>query len=481
MQNAITNTTDTIAAIATPPGIGGIGVIRISGADAFALVLPLVQRSQGQGEVPPSHQLTYARIIDPLSQEVLDDVLVAFMRAPATYTREDVVEIQGHGGPLILRRMLSAVLKQGARMAQPGEFTLRAFLNGRIDLAQAEAVMDLIGAQTEAGQRLAVQQLRGRLSEQLQVARHAILNVIAQIEVSIDFPEEDVPTPQATTLHGLVEVAQRQIEQLLAGAEQGRLYKQGLRTAIIGRPNVGKSSLLNALLRTDRAIVTPVAGTTRDTVEEVANLRGIPLHLIDTAGITPTDDPIEQIGVQRSRAAAEGADVIMLVFDGSEALTEQDRSVCTEVQAMGFGPPNDINVSYSRERPVIIVVNKDDASQAIDMDELQRLWPTSTVVHTSTRTGSGLPALEDTLAELVLAGKTVSSESVLVTSTRHQEALQRAAEHLRASQRSLEQDLPLDFVSIDLRAAYEALGEVTGEAASDDLLDTIFHEFCIGK
>ena len=478
MQNVITNTTDTIAAIATPPGVGGIGVIRVSGVDAFTQVLPLMQRSNGQIAVPTSHQLTYAHVIEPTTQEVLDDVLVAFMRAPHTYTREDVVEIQGHGGPLVLQRILRAVLAQGARMAQPGEFTLRAFLNGRIDLAQAEAVMDLIGAQTEAGQRLALQQLRGRLSEQLQEARHAVLNVIAQIEVSIDFPEEDVPTPQSEALHVLIEGAQRQIGQLLAGAEQGRLYKQGLRTAIIGRPNVGKSSLLNALLRTDRAIVTPVAGTTRDTVEEVANLRGVPLHLIDTAGITPTDDPIEQIGVQRSRAAAEGADVVMLVFDGSEALTEQDRAVCAEVQTMGFGSPVQTG---ARTRPIIVVVNKADYRQHIEMDELQRLWPASTLVHTSTRTGTGLPALEDALVELVLAGKTVSSDSVLVTSVRHQEALQRAADSLQASQLSLAQALPLDFVSIDLRAAYEALGEVTGEAASDDLLDTIFSEFCIGK
>jgi len=480
MQNAITNTTDTIAAIATPPGIGGIGVIRVSGADAFALVLPLVRRSHGQSDVPPSHQLTYARVVEPTSQEVLDDVLVAFMRAPHTYTREDVVEIQGHGGPLVLRRILRAVLTQGARMAQPGEFTLRAFLNGRIDLAQAEAVMDLIGAQTEAGQRLAVQQLRGRLSEQLQVARHAILNVIAQIEVSIDFPEEDVPTPQTVALQSLIAKAQQQIDQLLAGSEQGRLYKQGLRTAIIGRPNVGKSSLLNALLRMDRAIVTPVAGTTRDTVEEVANVRGVPLHLIDTAGITPSSDPIEQIGVQRSREAAEGADVVMLVFDGSEILTAQDYQVCTEVQAMGFGSTQYTN-TYSRARPVLLVVNKADYPLVIKDEELQRLWPSSSIVHTSTRTGTGLPELEDTLAELVLAGKTVSSDSVLVTSARHQEALQRVASHLQASQTSLEQDLPLDFVSIDLRAAFEALGEVTGETASEDLLDTIFSEFCIGK
>lgn len=480
MQNAITNTTDTIAAIATPPGIGGIGVIRVSGADAFALVLPLVRRSHGQTDVPPSHHLTYARVVEPNTQEVLDDVLVAFMRAPHTYTREDVVEIQGHGGPLVLRCILRAVLTQGARMAQPGEFTLRAFLNGRIDLAQAEAVMDLIGAQTEAGQRLAVQQLRGRLSEQLQVARHAILNVIAQIEVSIDFPEEDVPTPQTAALQSLIVKAQQQIDQLLAGAEQGRLYKQGLRTAIIGRPNVGKSSLLNALLRMDRAIVTPVAGTTRDTVEEVANVRGVPLHLIDTAGITPSSDPIEQIGVQRSREAAEGADVVMLVFDGSENLTPQDYQVCTEVQAMGFGSTQYTN-TYSRARPVLLVVNKADYPLVVKDEELQRLWPSSSIVHTSTRTDAGLPELEDALADLVLAGKTVSSDSVLVTSARHQEALQRVASHLQASQTSLEQDLPLDFVSIDLRAAFEALGEVTGETASEDLLDTIFSEFCIGK
>ncbi len=480
MQNAITNTTDTIAAIATPPGVGGIGVIRVSGADAFSLVLPLVQRASERTDVPPSHQLTYARIVEPATREVLDDVLVAFMHAPNTYTRENVVEIQGHGGPLVLRRMLRAVLAQGARMAQPGEFTLRAFLNGRIDLAQAEAVMDLIGAQTEAGQRLAVQQLRGKLSEQLQTIRHAILGVIARIEVSIDFSEEDVPTPQTAELLPLIEVAHRHIDQLLAGSEQGRLYKQGLRTAIIGRPNVGKSSLLNALLRTERAIVTSVAGTTRDTVEEVANLRGVPLHLIDTAGITPTNDPIEQIGVQRSRVAAEGADVVMLVFDGSEPLTEQDRNVCTEVQSMGF-ESEQYNNSYSHARPVIVVINKVDRSLSIEENEVRRLWPTSTLVHISTRTGVGLPELEDALAELVLAGKTVSSESVLVTSTRHQEALQRVATHLRASTMSLEQGLPLDFVSIDLRAAYEALGEVTGETASDDLLDTIFSEFCIGK
>ncbi|HEU5228872.1 MAG TPA: tRNA uridine-5-carboxymethylaminomethyl(34) synthesis GTPase MnmE [Ktedonobacteraceae bacterium] len=473
---------DTIAAIATPPGSGGIGVIRVSGQDTFSLVQPLFRQPAGRSELPPSHQLTYGHIIDPATSEVLDEVLVAFMHAPHTYTREPVVEIQGHGGPLILRRILRAVLAQGARMANPGEFTLRAFLNGRLDLAQAEAVMDLIEAQTEAGQRLAMQQLRGRLSQQLQEVRHALLGIIARIEASIDFPEEDVPTPQYTELQPLIAHAQQQASALLLGSEQGRLYRQGLRTAIIGRPNVGKSSLLNGLLHTERAIVTPIAGTTRDTVEEAANVRGIPLHLIDTAGITPTEDLVEQIGVQRSRAAAESADVVLLVFDGSEPLTEQDRLVCAELRSMGFdsGPSAAANAS-SQKRSVIVVINKADREQRIELDEVRSLWTRSAFMHTSMLTNEGLPQLEEVIAEVVLAGKTLYSESVLVTSTRHQEALRRVVEHLRASLVALEQELPLDFVSIDLRAAHHALGEITGETASDDLLDRIFSEFCIGK
>ncbi len=473
---------DTIAALATPPGIGGIGVIRVSGNDAFSLVLPLLQRPGGRTDLPPSHQLTYSHIIDPQTQEIIDEVLVAFMRAPHTYTREDVVEIQGHGGPLLLQRLLRVVLAQGARMANPGEFTLRAFLHGRLDLAQAESVMDLIEAQTEAGQRLAMQQLRGRLSAQLQEVQLVILDIMARIEASIDFPEEDVPTPRPEELQALIVIAQQQVARLLAGSEQGRLYRQGLRTAIIGRPNVGKSSLLNALLRSERAIVTPVAGTTRDTVEEVANLRGIPLHFIDTAGITPTDDPVEQIGVQRSRAAAEHADVVLLVFDGSEELTDQDYRVSSELQALGFGRQASAHATSSYvSRPVIIVLNKADRELRVSRTEIHRLWPAAAIVSTSMLTGEGLAMLEDTIADLVLAGKVLYSESVLVTNTRHQDALRRVAEHLRASLVSLEQGLPLDFVSIDLRAAHEALGEVTGETASDDLLDRIFSEFCIGK
>ena len=479
---------DTIAAIGTPPGYGGIGVIRVSGPEAFALVQPLFQRPDGQIDLPPSHLLTYGHIVVPTSREVLDEVLVAFMHAPHTYTREDVVEIQGHGGPLVLQRILRLVLAQGARMANAGEFTLRAFLNGRLDLAQAEAVMDLISAQTEAGQRLAMQQLRGRISEQVEDARYAVLGIIARIEASIDFPEEDVPTPQSEELQLLIQLAQQKVAALLTGSEQGRLYWQGLRTAIIGRPNVGKSSLLNSLLRTDRAIVTPVAGTTRDTVEEVANLHGIPLHLIDTAGITPSNDPVEQIGVQRSRSAAESADVVLLIFDGSEQLTEQDLLVTEELRILGFDGKNETtseqigdHVPARPDRAMIMVVNKADCPQQLEIGELGTMWPGVPIVSTSMLTGEGLPHLEEAIVDLVLAGRTLYGESALITSTRHQEALRLASENLIASSISLEESLPLDFISIDLRAAYDALGEVTGETASDDLLDRIFSEFCIGK
>src|SRR2546421_518177 len=452
---------DTIAAIATPPGSGGIGVIRVSGPEAFALAHPLLRQPGGCTGIPPSHLLTYGRIIDPGTEEIVDEVLVAFMSAPRTYTCEHVVEIQGHGGPLVLQRILRLVLAQGARMANPGEFTLRAFLNGRLDLAQAEAVMDLIGAQTEAGQRLAMQQLQGRVSSQVQEARHAILAVVARIEASIDFPEEDVPTPLPAELAPMVAIAQQQVDALLAGSEQGRLYRQGLRTAIIGRPNVGKSSLLNALLRTERAIVTPIAGTTRDTVEEVANLRGIPLHLIDTAGITPSNDPVEQMGVQRSRSAAESADVVLLVFDGAEPLTGQDRQVSEELKIMGFGGGADTTLQAStvRGRPVVVVINKADRERRLEIEKVHCMWPGAPFVVTSTLSGEGLPELEETVANLVLAGKTLHSESALVTSTRHQEALRLAAEHLQASLVPLDRGqplLPLDFVSIDLRAAYDA-------------------------
>jgi tRNA modification GTPase len=502
-----TSTNDTIAAIATPPGIGGVGIVRLSGPEALEIALRLFRRPASHAAssafadrapdtawTPESHRLYYGHIIQPATGQVLDEVLLAYMRGPRSYTAEDVVEIQAHGGPLLLRRLLDAALSLGARLANPGEMTLRAFLNGRVDLAQAEAVMDMIGARTDEGLKLAVDQLQGRLSQAVQAARQDTLGVLAMIEASIDFPEEEVPSPEPETLRAGIAAAAARVEHLLAGAEQGRIYRDGLRAAIIGRPNVGKSSLLNALLRADRAIVTPIAGTTRDTVAEYANVRGIPVQLIDTAGITETSDPVEQIGVRRSRQAAATADLVLLVLDSSEPLTRQDEEVSTALRALGFGSDNHLpqapagSNSHAETngaasgRPVILVLNKSDLPAQLDAGEAQARWPGAPAVQTSTLTQRGLDDLEEQIRALALAGQvTASADETLVANTRHRDALRRTAEHLSAAGKTLDAGLPLDFVSIDLHGAVDALGEITGETATEDLLERIFHDFCIGK
>ncbi len=464
---------DTIAAIATPPGVGGLGIVRLSGPEAFAVGRRIFRLAHplAESESPPSHQLLYGHVVDPASDTVIDEVLAAFMRAPRTYTREDVVEISAHGGPLVLRRILELALAAGARTAQPGEMTLRAFLNGRVDLAQAEAVMALINAETDAGHRLALRQLQGELSAEVGAARGHALDAMVRIEASIDFPEEEVPPPDPAELAGLIAGARQMIERLLAGADRGRVLREGLRVALVGRPNVGKSSLLNALLRTERAIVTPVAGTTRDTVEEKALIGGLAVHLVDTAGLTPSDDPVERIGVERSRAAARSADLLLLVLDGSEPLMALDESVAAELHAL---------TENESARPAILVLNKADLPRQLPDDTAQALWPGAPLVATSTLTGDGLAALEGQLAALALGG-TAQAGDALVSSARHKDALRRSLEHIQAAEVTLANGLPLDFVAIDLRAALDALGEITGETATADLLDRIFAEFCIGK
>ena len=381
-----TSTNDTIAAIATPPGIGGVGIVRLSGPESLAIARRIFRRSSKRPEAadwqPGSHRLYYGHAVQPRTGQALDEALLAFMRGPHSYTAEDVVEIQAHGGPLVLRRILDAALGEGARLANPGEMTLRAFLNGRLDLAQAEAVMDVIGARTDESLHLAMEQLRGRLSAQVQGARQDVLGALAQIEASIDFPD-DVPAPEPETLRAAIEAAAEKVSRLLAGAEQGRVYREGLRVAIIGRPNVGKSSLLNALLRSERAIVTPIAGTTRDTVEEFANVRGIPVQLIDTAGINESSDPVEQIGVQRSRAAAATADLVLLVLDASEPLTEQDETVRAALLTLGIGRSDSLPHDGAQSgRPVVVVFNKSDLPRRLAEAEVATRWPGAPVVQT---------------------------------------------------------------------------------------------------
>jgi len=458
---------DTIAAISTPIGEGGIGIVRMSGPEALAILQKIFVRGKATNiQSPtsnfqlPTSSLQYGHIVDPETADVVDEVLVSYMKAPRTYTRQDVVEINCHGGIAPLRRVLELCLRQGARLASPGEFTLRAFINGRIDLAQAEAVLDIVRAKTEAGLRVAVGQLEGRLSHQVRALRAQLIDVLAYLEATIDFEEDEIPerdiTPDLERVRG-------QLEKLLAQADRGIIYRQGIRTAIVGRPNVGKSSLLNALLRTSRAIVTPIPGTTRDTLEETLNLQGIPLVLVDTAGIVDeTEDFIERLGIERSRRALAQADLALLVVDGSEPLTEADHRIAELVA----------------DKTAILVINKIDLPRAAaDLDIL----PDAPRVEISALTGEGLEKLEETIVEVVFSGQVLASDAPLVSNPRHKSILKRALDHVVSAQEAHARGMPADFVAIDLTSAANALGEITGETVTEDLLEVIFSEFCVGK
>ncbi|MEA2572938.1 MAG: tRNA modification GTPase [Chloroflexia bacterium] len=463
---------DTIAAIATPHGEGGIGTIRLSGPLSAEILSHIFVPASG-GRVRPgkmeSHRLVFGHISDSATGAKVDEVLAVLMRAPHSYTREDVVEIDCHGGTMPLQSVLALCLRAGARMAQPGEFTLRAFLNGRLDLAQAEAVLDVVQARTGEGLRLAVEQLGGGVSARVKGIRAKLLHALAHLEANIDFPEEDVPPADVTPE---LNDSLADLDSLIASASTGIVMRQGVRTAIVGRPNVGKSSLLNALLRTERAIVTPIPGTTRDTLEEVTNVRGVPLVLTDTAGLrheADTSDPIERIGMDRTRRALSNADLALLVFDGSQPLTESDRSVVAQAAEMAPAMR-------------LAVLNKSDLPQVLDVGELETLLAGVEVVPTSAAGPNGTVALEEKLASLVLSGKAVrAGDEAMVTSVRHKDALEQARGHVAEAIVSAGRGTPAAFVAVDLHSALNALGEITGETVGEDLLDEIFRNFCIGK
>jgi tRNA modification GTPase len=442
---------DTITAIATPQGSAGIGIVRLSGEQSRTIAERIFR-----GRLLPKH-LSYGHIIDPENGDAVDEVLLAYMPAPHTYTREDVVEINCHGGPLPLQRVLELTLRYGARLAQPGEFTLRAFLNGRIDLAQAESVLAIIHSKTQASLRLATRGLGGHLSAEIKALRNQIMPVLAFLTARIDFPEDEIEEQE--TLQPLSQ-AKGRLQKLIARADAGIIYRQGVRTAIVGRPNVGKSSLLNRLLGQERAIVTPIPGTTRDTIEEVINIRGIPLVLIDTAGIIHSQDTVEAIGVERSRQAIEQADLILWVIDLSQPLNELDEEIG---QLIG-------------EKTALIAANKCDLPPKAQVENLPR-----EVIFTSALTGEGLDKLEQKLVDTLLGGKVSSSDELLVSNPRHKQALVEAEKHLSQALSALEAELPDDFITIDLTTALNALGEITGETVQDELLETIFSQFCIGK
>ena len=450
---------DTIVAISTPIGQGGIGIVRLSGPDALEIARVLFEASDGAwGNGIEPNRLYHGQVCVPDSGRRIDEVLLSYMRAPRSYTRQDVVEINAHGGIVALGEILRLCLAESARMAHEGEFTLRAFLNGRIDLAQAEAVLDIIRAKTDASLRVAVDQLGGRLSSQVREIRAGLLHTLAYLEASIDFGD-DVPirdlAPELTETAG-------QLQDLLRDASRGMILRQGVRAAIVGRPNVGKSSLLNALLRADRAIVTPIPGTTRDTLEETISLEGIPVVLVDTAGIGQTDGVIERLGIDRSERAAARADLLLVVVDGSASPSKEDHAVA----------------ALAGDRPAVVVLNKCDLAPASDYIAF---LPDLTHVATSALTGEGIPRLEAFIAEAVFAGGVPLGESPISSNPRHRDLFRRAHFHVEQALSASESGIPEDMVTIDVREAVHALGEVTGEMASEDLLDTIFADFCIGK
>jgi len=441
---------DTIAAISTPIGEGGIGIVRLSGPEAPDILGRVFLPARQPEEDLAPRVLHYGHVVDPGDGQIVDEVLAVHMPAPQTYTRQDVVEIQGHGGIVALQRILALCLRQGARLAGPGEYTARAFLRGRLDLAQAEAVLDIIQARTEVSLQAAMGQLAGRLSGRLRQVRTALLDVLAYLEASLDFAEDEIPEREIGPDLARAEGALR---ALLAEAERGIVYRQGVRVAIVGRPNVGKSSLLNCLLRTNRAIVTDIPGTTRDTLEEMLNLQGIPVVLVDTAGIAAgTRDPIERLGIERSRAALEQADLALLVLDASQPPGSADRDIAALLNG----------------KPAIVVLNKIDLPGGERREAAGVL--AAPLVPVSALTGAGLDDLEAAMVEAVFSGQVTASGAPLVTSQRHKEALCRALGHVEAA-----------LVAIDVAAAVHALGEITGQTASDELVETIFASFCIGK
>lgn len=452
---------DTIAAIATPPGEGGIGIVRLSGPDSISIVHSVFVSSRGRDIRTARGRVFHGTIRD--ARGAIDEALVHVMRAPHSYTAEDVVEINCHGGAAPLRTVLELVLSRGARLATPGEFTKRAFLNGRIDLVQAEAVIDRIQARTDAALRAASAAADGVLSRSIRELREVLIDALARVESAIDFPDDDLPELVDSALRSRLDDALARMRELLATAEAGRLYREGASVAIVGRPNVGKSSLFNALLRDARAIVTSVPGTTRDLLEEVITISGVPVRLSDTAGLRESSDEVEQIGIGRARAALENADIIMVVLDVSEPLNDGDRDILQESAALG--------------RPTILALNKSDLLPAhAGIDENK--WP-AVACRVSAKTGDGLHGLEDALGKLLLGGGAVAPDQGLITRVHQKDSVRRAAEALERMLQNY--GASPEFLSIDLREALDALGEITGETTPDDVLDRIFSSFCIGK
>ena len=456
---------DTITSISTPMGEGAIGIVRLSGPQAIEIGDILYKGKKKLSEVE-THTINYGHIIDPETDETVEEVMVSVLRAPKTFTREDIIEINCHGGILTINRILELTMTYGARMAEPGEYTKRAFLNGRIDLSQAEAVMDFIRSKTDRASKVAMNQIEGRLSDLIKKQRQSILEILAQVEVNIDYPEYD-DVEDATT-DFLLEQSKRikeEINRLLETGAQGKIMREGLSTVIVGRPNVGKSSMLNNLIQDNKAIVTEVAGTTRDVLEEYVNVRGVPLRLVDTAGIRDTEDIVEKIGVERSRKALSEADLILFVLNNNEPLTEDDQTLFEVIK-------ND---------DVIVIINKTDLEQRLDVSELREMIGDMPLIQTSMLKQEGIDELEIQIKDLFFGGEVQNQDMTYVSNSRHISLLKQARQSIQDAIDAAESGIPMDMVQIDLTRTWEILGEIIGESASDELIDQLFSQFCLGK
>ena len=455
--------TDTIAAIATAMTSSGIGIIRISGGQAFEVIEKIFKKKNGEKiDLSRSHTVQYGYICD--QDEVIDEVLVLIMKGPHSYTAEDTVEIDCHGGVLMMKKILETVIQYGARPAEPGEFTKRAFLNGRIDLSQAEAVIDVINAQNEYALKSSVSQLKGKMSEKVKVLREKIIYEIAYIESALDDPEHISLDGYGEELAKKLEPMVKELERLIASADNGKVMSEGVKTVILGKPNAGKSSLMNVLVGEERAIVTDIAGTTRDTLEEHIRLRGISLNVVDTAGIRDTEDVVEKIGVTKARTAAEDADLIIYVVDASVPLDENDRDI----------------IEMIRNRKAVVLLNKTDLEQVVSVEELEKQTG-HRVIPVSAKEETGIEELEKEIQSMFYQGDIDFNDEVYVTNLRHKTALTERLSSLKLVQKSIEDGMPEDFYSIDLMNAYEQLGTIIGEAVEDDLVNEIFSKFCMGK
>lgn len=455
---------DTIAAVSTALGEGGIAIIRVSGPEAISQVEPLFRSRIPLTQVE-SHTVHYGHIINPASGELMEEVLVTVMKGPRSFTTEDVVEISAHGGVISVRRVMDLLLQQEIRLAEPGEFTKRAFLGGRIDLSQAEAVIDLIRSKSDRAFSVALKQVSGSLSQRIQQLRHTLIETMAHIEVNIDYPEHDVESLTADFIKDKSSEVMEGINKLLKTASEGKILREGITTAIVGRPNVGKSSLLNALARDNKAIVTDIPGTTRDVIEEYVTINNIPLKLLDTAGIRETMDVVEKIGVERSKAAFSDADLILLVLNASEELHEDELALMEQIHG----------------RQALVIMNKMDLPPRLDKAKLYSYFSESSIVPMSVLEEKGLDHLEEAISELFFGGKLESGDLTYVSNVRHIALLKKAHKSLQDAYEAADMLIPIDMIQIDVRLAWEQLGEIIGDTAADSLLDQIFSQFCLGK